>query len=128
MPRFNLTGQVALVSGAASGMGRASALALAGHGADLLLADINLAGLERTAKEIEQLGRRAIAVRCDVSQPEEIRGLFERLDRDLGQIDFLANIAGESIMASPEEISLEAVEQVFRNLVLGRFYMCQEAG
>jgi NAD(P)-dependent dehydrogenase (short-subunit alcohol dehydrogenase family) len=54
--------------------------------------------------------------------------MFARLDRDFGRIDFLANIAGESIMAPPESITLANVEQVFRNLVFGRFCMCQEAG
>ncbi len=56
--RFDLTGRVALISGAASGMGRAAALALAEHGADLLLADLNTAGLQRTETEIRALGRR----------------------------------------------------------------------
>jgi NAD(P)-dependent dehydrogenase (short-subunit alcohol dehydrogenase family) len=128
MPLFDLTGRVALVSGAASGMGRAMALALAEHGADLLLADLNLAGAEQTAAEAKALGRRAVAARCDVSDPAAIRELFRTLDREFGRIDFLGNVAGESIMASPEEISLEQVQQVFQNLVLGRFCMCQEAG
>jgi NAD(P)-dependent dehydrogenase (short-subunit alcohol dehydrogenase family) len=128
MTRFDLTNKVALVSGAASGMGRASALALAEHGADLLLADIDGAGLGRTVDEIMRLGRRVLSVQCDVSQPEAIRAMFARLDRDFGRIDFLANIAGESIMAPPESITLANVEQVFRNLVFGRFCMCQEAG
>jgi NAD(P)-dependent dehydrogenase (short-subunit alcohol dehydrogenase family) len=128
MPLFDLTGRVALVSGAASGMGRAMALALAEHGADLLLADLNLAGAERTAAEAKALGRRAVAARCDVSDPAAIRELFGTLDREFGRIDFLGNVAGESIMAAPEEITLEQVQQVFQNLVLGRFCMCQEAG
>lgn len=128
MPLFDLTGRVALVSGAASGMGRAMALALAEHGADLLLADLNLAGAEQTAAEAKTLGRRAVAARCDVSDPAAIRELFGTLDREFGRIDFLGNVAGESIMAAPEEISLEQVQQVFQNLVLGRFCMCQEAG
>lgn len=128
MPLFDLTGRVALVSGAASGMGRAMALALAEHGADLLLADLNLEGAEQTATEAKALGRRAIAARCNVSDPTAIRELFLTLDREFGQIDFLGNVAGEPIMASPEEISLEQVQQVFQNLVLGRFCMCQEAG
>jgi NAD(P)-dependent dehydrogenase (short-subunit alcohol dehydrogenase family) len=128
MTRFDLTNKVALVSGAASGMGRASALALAEHGADLMLIDIDVVGVERTAGEIERLGRRAVPVRCDIAQPEAIRAMFAQLDRDFGRIDFLANIAGESIMAAPEKITLSEVEQVFRNLVLGRFCMCQEAG
>ena len=125
---FDLTGMVALISGAASGMGRASALAVAAHGADVLLADLNTDGLKRTAAEITALGRRAIGVTCDVSRPDQIRPLFEQLDREFGRIDFLANIAGEAILASPEDITLDQVNQVLQNLVVGRFCMCQEAG
>lgn len=128
MSLFDLSGRVALISGAASGMGRASSLALAEHGADLLLADLNADGVARTAAEIEGLGRRAIPVTCDVSNITQIRDLFATLDREFGRIDFLGNIAGEGMMAKPEEIELEVVEQVWRNLVFGRFCMCQEAG
>jgi NAD(P)-dependent dehydrogenase (short-subunit alcohol dehydrogenase family) len=125
---FDLTGRVALVSGAASGLGRASALALAEHGADLLLADINTAGVHKTAEEIALLGRKVIPVTCNMSDPVAVRELFNRLERDFGRIDFLANIAGEAIMANPVELTLEQVQQVFQNLVFGRFVACQEAG
>jgi NAD(P)-dependent dehydrogenase (short-subunit alcohol dehydrogenase family) len=126
--RFDLTGRVALISGAASGMGRAAALALAEHGADLLLADLNTAGLQRTENDIRALGRRAVAVTCNVSDVAQIRDLFARLDTEYGRIDFLGNIAGEGLLAKPEEITLEQVQEVFQNLVFGRFCMCQEAG
>jgi NAD(P)-dependent dehydrogenase (short-subunit alcohol dehydrogenase family) len=125
---FDLTGRVALVSGAASGMGRAMAIGLAEAGADLMLAGRNLAGVEKTAAEIEKLGRRAIAVTCDVSQPDQIRRMFAQLDRDFGRIDFLGNVAGEAVLGPPEDIPLEAVEQTWRNIVFGRFCACQEAG
>ncbi len=128
MPLFDLSHKIALISGAASGMGRASSLALAEHGADLMLADLNTAGVEKTAAEVQAMGRRAVAVTCDISQPEQIHKLFARLDQEFGRIDFLGNIAGEGIMASPEEITLEQVQQVLQNLVVGRFCMCQEAG
>jgi NAD(P)-dependent dehydrogenase (short-subunit alcohol dehydrogenase family) len=125
---FDLTGRVALVSGAASGMGRAMSIALAEAGADLMLAGRNIAGVENTAGEIQKLGRRAVAVKCDVSQPEQIRRMFEQIDRDFGRIDFLGNVAGEAVLGRPEEILLEAVEQTWRNIVFGRFCCCQEAG
>src|SRR3954463_13392378 len=125
---FDLTGRVSLVSGAASGMGRATAIALAEHGADLLLADLNETGLLRTAEVIRGLGRRALPVTCDVSQVGPIRQMFAELDREFGRIDFLANVAGEGLLGRPEEITLEDVEQTWRNLVFGRFCMCQEAG
>lgn len=128
MALFDLSGRVALVSGAASGMGRAMATALAQAGSDVMLAGRNLAGVEKTAGEIQKLGRRAIAVQCDVSQPEQIRAMFAQLDRDFGRIDFLGNVAGDAVLGAPEDIALEAVERTWRNLVYGRFCCCQEAG
>lgn len=125
---FDLTGRVALISGAASGLGRASSLALAEHGADLVLADLNGEGLARTAADIAALGRRAVPVVCNVSEPAEITSLFERLDREFGRIDFLGNIAGEGILCDPEQITLEQVQAVLQNLVVGRFFACQQAG
>jgi NAD(P)-dependent dehydrogenase (short-subunit alcohol dehydrogenase family) len=128
LPLFDLSNRVALISGAASGMGRAAALALAEHGADLVLADLNAEGLQKTEAEVETIGRRAVPVTCNVSDPVAIRELFATLDREFGRIDFLGNIAGEGILGKPEEITLEQVQQVFQNLVFGRFCMCQEAG
>ena len=125
---FDLTGKVALISGAAQGMGRAMSLALAEAGADLMLVDLNTQGGETTAEEIRNLGRRAVFVTCNVSEPEPIRALFAQLDRDFGRLDFLGNVAGEGLLGVPEEIELSAVETTWRNLVFGRFCMCQEAG
>ncbi|MEO8659531.1 MAG: SDR family oxidoreductase [Bryobacteraceae bacterium] len=125
---FDLTNKVAVVSGAAQGMGRAMAMALAEAGADLLLVDLNEAGVNRTAADAREMGRRATAAVHNVSEPAQIRELFRRLDEEFGRIDFLANVAGEAVLGRPEDISLEDVEMVWRNLVYGRFCMCQEAG
>lgn len=125
---FDLSGHVALVSGAASGLGRAMSLALAEHGADLVLADLNEAGLNLTAESIRAFGRRVLPVTCNVSEPDAIRAMFQKLDQEFGRIDFLGNVAGEGVLGKPEEISLEDVEKAWRNLVYGRFCMCQEGG
>lgn len=125
---FDLSGRVALVSGAASGMGRAMSIALAEHGADLMLLDINEAGLQQTVESIEALGRKVVPVSCNVSSPDSIRPMFARLDQEFGRIDFLGNVAGEAVLGRPEDISLDDVEKTWRNLVYGRFCMCQEAG
>lgn len=127
-PLFDLTGRVGLVSGAASGMGRAMAIGFAEAGADLVLADINPEGMADTAGQISRLGRRALPVVCDVSEPEQIRDMFSRLDGEFGRIDVLGNVAGEGSMCRPEDLSLDQVELVLRNLVVGRFCCCQEAG
>jgi NAD(P)-dependent dehydrogenase (short-subunit alcohol dehydrogenase family) len=125
---FDLSGKVAIVTGAAQGMGRAMALALAEAGAHVMLADRNEAGAHETAVAAAQFGRSALAAKCDVADPAQIREFFGRLDRAFGRIDFLGNVAGEGVLGTPEGISLEEVERCWRNLVLGRFCMCQEAG
>jgi NAD(P)-dependent dehydrogenase (short-subunit alcohol dehydrogenase family) len=125
---FELTDKVALVTGAAQGLGRAMALALAEAGADLMLVDRNEIGVRETAASVAKLNRRAVAATCDVSNPAQIRDLFRQLDQEFGRIDFLGNVAGDGILGAPEAISLEDVERCWRNLVLGRFCACQESG
>jgi NAD(P)-dependent dehydrogenase (short-subunit alcohol dehydrogenase family) len=125
---FDLSGRVAVVSGAARGLGRAVAQGLAAAGAELVLTDRNADGVQATAAQVAAPGRRAIAVPCDVSRPEEIRTLYAEVDRAFGRIDFVANVAGDGILGRPEDIALADVEQTWRNLVFGRFCSCQEAG
>ena len=125
---FDLEGKVAVVSGAASGMGRASAMALAAHGATVVMLDRDLAGMLRTGEAIAAGGGTAFAREHDVSSPKAAEELFTWLDGELGRIDFLANIAGEGILADPRELNVEQLRQVLENLVVGRFALCQQAG
>ena len=127
-PLFDLTGRVALVSGAARGMGRSMALALAENGADLLLTDLNAEGVQATAQQIEAMGRRAVPTTCDVTDIAQIRTMFALLDREFGRIDVLGNIFGPGALGHPEDIALSEVERVLHGLVLARFCCCQEAG
>lgn len=91
---MDLIGKVALVTGAAQGIGKAIALLLARHGADLVVWDINLEKAEETAKEIEVLGRRAIAMKVDVASLDHVERMVEAILEELGQIDILVNNAG----------------------------------
>ena len=127
-PLFNLSGRVALVSGAASGLGRAMAIGFAEAGADLMLADINAKGMQATAEDIARIGGRAIPVTCDVSNPDQIRALFAQLDQEYRKIDILGNVAGDGVLGAPEDIPLEQGQRVLQNLVIGRFCCSQEAG
>jgi NAD(P)-dependent dehydrogenase (short-subunit alcohol dehydrogenase family) len=127
-PLFSLTDRVAVISGAAQGMGRATALALAQHGADCVLVDRNRSGVESTGSEIEALGRRTLVTTTDVSDPDAIGELFRQVDQRFGRVDFLGNIAGDGHLAKPEDLTIADLQRVLRNLVIGRFAMCQEAG
>lgn len=125
---FDLQGRVAVVTGAAQGMGQATALALSQAGASVVLVDRNLQGAEVTAQQIQSWGGRTMVASTDVSDPLAIRDLFQRVDQLFGRVDFLGNIAGDGALAQPENLSLEDLQRVLQNLVIGRFIMCQEAG
>lgn len=127
-PLFDLSGRVALVSGAAQGMGRAMATGFAEAGADLMVVDVNAAGLQATAGTIAGLGRRAVPVTCDITDIDQIRAMFARLDQEFGRIDVLGNVAGPGWLARPEEIELEQFQRIVYGLVVARFCCCQEAG
>ena len=125
---FDLTGRVALVSGAGQNMGRATALAFAEAGADLLICDYRADTLENTAGEIEALGRRVVPVVCDVSDIDQIRAMYERLDREFGRIDVLANIPGNNHLYHPEDLPIEKFQEVLQGALVGKFCSCQEGG
>jgi NAD(P)-dependent dehydrogenase (short-subunit alcohol dehydrogenase family) len=125
---FDLSGRVALVTGAAQGMGRAMAIGFAEAGADLLLTDLNTVGVQATAAHITGLGRRAIATSYDITDIEQIRAMFGQLDRDFGRIDVLGNVAGPGQLAKPEDIPIEVMQRTIHSLIVARFAACQEAG
>jgi NAD(P)-dependent dehydrogenase (short-subunit alcohol dehydrogenase family) len=127
-PLFDLSGRAGLVTGAARGMGRAAATAVAEAGADVLITDINAEGLQATADTLQKLGRRVVAVPGDVTQIDFVRSLYARLDSEFGRLDFAANIFGPGQLAMPEDISIDDMAKVIHGLVVGRFCSCQEAG
>jgi 3-oxoacyl-[acyl-carrier protein] reductase len=91
---LELLGKVALVTGAAQGIGRAIALLLAQKGADIVVSDINLEKAEETVREIETIGRRAMAIRADVANTNDVERMVEAILGRFGQIDILVNNAG----------------------------------
>jgi NAD(P)-dependent dehydrogenase (short-subunit alcohol dehydrogenase family) len=103
----DLAGKRGLVTGAASGIGNAIALELARHGADLVLCDIDQAGLEATEKEIRDLGRETFARRIDVSHADEMQGFAREVHAQVGAVDILVNNAGVGLGAGFLEMELE---------------------
>src|SRR6266478_5971260 len=88
------TGKVAFVTGAASGIGRAAALAFARAGASVVVADISEQGNQETARMIEQQGGRALAVQCDVRRPEDVKAALDKAVDVFGRLDIAFNNAG----------------------------------
>jgi 3-oxoacyl-[acyl-carrier protein] reductase len=120
----DLSGRVAVVTGAGSGIGRASAVALAAAGATVVGADIDGAAAEATA---EGIGDRARGVRVDVSRAEEVDELIEGTARDLGRLDILVNNAGimhEQLVADTTE---EELDRVLAINLKGVFFGCRAA-
>jgi NAD(P)-dependent dehydrogenase (short-subunit alcohol dehydrogenase family) len=127
-PLFDLTGRVAVVSGAGGGMGRATAMALAEVGADLILSDINKEAVEDTANYISSLGRKVIPTTLDITSLDDLEKIFALVDGEFGKIDVLANIYGPGSMSQPEDTTIEELQYVINGLVIARFRACQLAG
>jgi NAD(P)-dependent dehydrogenase (short-subunit alcohol dehydrogenase family) len=119
----NLSGRTALVTGAASGIGRATALELARRGADLALCDVDVAGLEATAGEARALGREVLAQPVDVAQDAAMRDFARAVHERTPAVDLLVNNAGVAIGGGFLDTSLEDWEWILgvnlRGVVLG---------
>lgn len=116
---MKLEGEIAVVTGGASGIGRGTALALARAGADIVLADIHAERLAATGEEIRQLGRRVLAVQCDVSRDEDVARLAERTEAEVGPVGVLMNNAGVVLRGALEEISMADWQWCFGINVFG---------
>jgi NAD(P)-dependent dehydrogenase (short-subunit alcohol dehydrogenase family) len=123
--RFRLDGKVAVVTGASSGLGVAFALALAEAGADLALGARRVEQLDRTREKVEALGRRAVAVRTDVTKPEDCTALAAAAMAELGRVDILVNNAGiGTAVPALRETPAEFAKVIDANL-LGSYWMAQ---
>jgi NAD(P)-dependent dehydrogenase (short-subunit alcohol dehydrogenase family) len=119
--------RVALVTGAGTGIGRASALALARRGFALALAGRRAELLEATAASIAAEGGRAVAIACDISDEDDVARLFRRIGADFGRIDLLFNNAGGNVgRGTIAELSLEAWNRVLAVNLTGAF-LCSRA-
>lgn len=105
--RFSLDGRIAVITGGGTGIGRASALILAEHGADVVLAGRRPDPLESTAEEVRALGRRALAIPTDVTTADACRSVVDATVAEFGTLDVLVNCAGgaetKSILKWPDD-------------------------
>lgn len=118
---FDLTGKIAVVTGASSGLGKDAALAYAKAGADVALLARRKDKLEAVKQDIEALGRRAIAVSCDVSKEESVKAAIAEVIEHFGTIDILLNNAGIAVRGGVHELSVEDWDKAFDVNVKGMF-------
>ena len=125
---FSLDGDVALVTGAASGIGRAIAQAIAASGAAVGLVDLTEQTSEETANEISGSGGRAVSIAADVNDLAQLRAAVERTEAVFGPLTLAVNSAGIANAAPAETMSLEQWQRVYDVDVTGVFLSCQAEG
>ncbi len=125
---FSCEGKVALVTGAASGLGWMFAETMAEAGADVACADIDSEGLARAVSMVAAKGRRAIAIECDVSDEVQVAGMVHTTVRELGGLDILFNNAGVGQFPAPlHELATEDWKRLIDIDLHGAFFCAREA-
>jgi NAD(P)-dependent dehydrogenase (short-subunit alcohol dehydrogenase family) len=127
LERFSLAGKVALVTGASSGLGAGFAVAMAQAGADVVLAARRRTGLEATGREVEKLGRGALAVETDVTDPSACQAAVRAAVEEFGHLDVLVNNAGLGTAVPALRERPEQFRRVIEVNLLGAYWMAQAA-
>lgn len=125
---FDLTGRVAIVTGAASGLGEAIAIGLATFGADVAAVDLSLEALRPVDAALQGLGRRGLPLACDVTSAGQVADAVARVLGCFGRIDVLVNCAGIGRRAPAEEMSEADWDDVIAVDLKGAFLCAQAAG
>lgn len=119
---FDLSGKVAIVTGTSRGLGQYFARALARAGADLVITSRKLSSLDEFKKEIESLGRKALAVKLDVRSQDDIENMVQAAMEEYGKIDILVNNAGLNIRKPSVDFSWEDWDTVLDTNLKGSFF------
>jgi gluconate 5-dehydrogenase len=124
---FDLDEKIAIVTGASRGLGRTFARALAGAGANLVITSRDLSSLDEFRKEIEEMGRRVLSVRLDVTVQEDIDAMIGAVMEEFGRVDILVNNAGLNIRKPGVDFSPEDWDMVLDTNLKGAFFCSQAA-
>jgi gluconate 5-dehydrogenase len=128
MDLFSLEGQTCIVTGGATGLGQQMAVGLAEAGSNIVICSRKLERCQDTAHEIESLGVKALAFRCDLNQEEEIDRVVKETIKEFGRIDVLVNNSGRTWGASVEELKVEDWKKVIDLNITGTFQFTQKVG
>lgn len=123
----NLGGKVALVTGGGRGIGRAICVALGQAGATVVATARTAEQIEAAASEITGAGGKAVAIRADIAEENDICALFDRVKERFGRLDVLVNNAGMGLFGSVEEFSTAEFDQVVAVNLRGAFLCCRQA-
>jgi NAD(P)-dependent dehydrogenase (short-subunit alcohol dehydrogenase family) len=124
---FDLSGRIALITGAGIGFGEAISLGFADYGCDIAASDLNIENPLRTADRVRQKGRRAIALKANVAVPEDVSAMVDETVRELGGVDILINCAGIPQHDPAELTPLDTWDRVLNINLRGTFLCCQAA-
>lgn len=125
---FSLKGKVAIVTGASKGLGKAMAEALAGAGADVVVAARTISLLEETAEVITRYGRRALPIKCDVANDDDVQKMVKVAVQEMGKIDILVNNAGIQISKSFKSETYESWDRHIKVNLYSAFSTCKAVG
>ncbi len=125
---FRLTDRIAVVTGGGQGIGREIVRTLAAAGADIAIADVNAATADDAAREVEGLGRRAVAIRTDVADPSSVESMAQAVVERFGQIDVLVNNAGICINKPALEMSTDEWLRLMGINLNGVYYTSRAVG
>jgi citronellol/citronellal dehydrogenase len=118
-----LDGQVALVTGGGTGMGRATAIEMARCGADVVVLGRRAGPIEDCARIIRELGRKAVAISADIRRPDQIDSAMLRIKDEFGRLNILVNNAGGQFVTPARELNNKGFETVIRNNLIGSWQM-----
>lgn len=125
---MRLEGKVALITGAGSGIGQGTALLFAREGAAVAVNDINISTAEETADSIRKTGGKAVALKADVADENEVAGMVERVIRELGGVHILINNAGIGGRMSMLESSAANWDRIMSVILRGTYLCSRQAG
>ncbi len=125
---FSLKGKTAIVTGGGRGLGEQIAIAFAEAGANVVVCSRKVENCIEVSEKLKQLGVESFALKCDVTNPEDVKQVVESTVEKFGRIDILVNNSGATWGAPVEEMPLEAFQKVINVNLVGTFLMSQTVG